>query len=347
MAQSRGLYIRVGALVLAGLGLALGLVLFLTANRPGDSAVIFETYFRESVQGLDVGAAVRYRGVAIGRVDELGLVSAEYRRIERETFGPAFQLVFVRFSVDTRRVGEAPSVDDAIRLGLRARIAAAGITGVYYVELDFVDPERYPVLQVPWEPRHTYLPAIPSTVAQVQTAAETLLQRLQDVDVGGLLGNLAGVLADLRQETQEGGNLAETLREAAALLRNLRSAVVDADLPGAVGELRGAAAEARGTAAEARELIASREVRQLLANAAAAAAEVRTAATRLPGTIAALESGLRTARGASTEIQAELAPILRDLRSAVGNLRDTTEALRRSPSQALFGAPPPPPRERR
>jgi ABC-type transporter Mla subunit MlaD len=335
--QSRSLYIRVGALVLAGLGLALGFVLFLTANRPGESAQLFETYLRESVQGLEVGAAVRYRGVSIGRVEGLGLVSAEYRRTERETFGPAFQLVFVRFSVDTRRVGEAPSVDDAIRLGLRARIAAAGITGVYYLELDFVDPERYPVLGVPWEPRYTYIPAIPSTVAQVQNAAEALLQRLQDVDIGGLLGNLTGVLSDLRHETQDGGNLAEILRETASLLRTLRAAAEDADLPGAVGELRGAAAEAR-------ELVASREARQLLANAAAAAAEVRTAATRLPGTIAALESGLRTARGASTEIQAELAPILRDLRSAVGNLRDTTEALRRSPGQALFGAPPPPER---
>ena len=71
---------------------------------------------------------------------------------------------------------------------------------------------------------------------------------------------------------------------------------------------------------------------------------MRTAAARLPTAIAALESGLRVARGASTEIQAELAPILRDLRSAVGNLRDTTETLRRSPGQALFGAPPPPER---
>ncbi len=250
----------------------------------------------------------------------------------------------MRFSVDTRRVGEGPSVDDAIRLGLRARIAAAGITGVYYVELDFVDPERFPAMGVPWEPRHTYIPAIPSTAAQVQNAAEVLLQRLQDVDVGALLGNLTGLLADLRQETQENGDLAVTLREAAALLRTLRAAAEGVDLPGVLGELRGAAAEARGTAAEARELIASRETRQALANAATAAAEVRTAAARLPGTIAALESGLRTARGASTEIQAELAPILRDLRSAVGNLRDTTEALRRSPGQALFGAPPPPER---
>jgi ABC-type transporter Mla subunit MlaD len=344
MQRSRGLYVRVGALVLAGLGLALAFVLFLTANRPGDSAEMYETYLRESVQGLEVGAAVRYRGVSIGRVEGLGLVSAEYHRAEGDTFGPAFQLVFVRFSVDTRRVGEGPSVDDAIRLGLRARIAAAGITGVYYVELDFVDPERFPASDVPWQPRHTFIPAIPSTVAQVQNAAEALLQKLQGVDVGGLLDNLTGVLADLRRETRDGGGVAETLQEAAALLRTLRAAAEEADLPGLVGEVRGAAAEARGTAAEARELVSSRELRQALANAAAAAAEVRTAAARLPATIAALESGLRTARGASTEIQAELAPILRDLRSAVGNLRDTTEALRRSPGQALFGAPPPPER---
>src|SRR5215218_6373085 len=165
MERSRGLYVRVGALVLAALGLALAFVLFLTANRPGDSAVTYETYLRESVQGLEVGAAVRYRGVSIGRVEGIGLVSAEYRRAESDAFGPAYQLVYVRFSVDTRRIGEAPSVDDAIRLGLRARIAAAGITGVYYVELDFVDPDRYPVMNVPWEPRSTYIPAIPSTVA--------------------------------------------------------------------------------------------------------------------------------------------------------------------------------------
>lgn len=344
MARSRGLYVRVGALVLAGLGLGLGFVLFLTANRPGDSAVMYETYLRESVQGLEVGTAVRYRGVSIGRVEEVGLVSAEYRRAESDSFGPAFQLVFVRFSVDTRRVGEAPSMDDAIRLGLRARIAAAGITGVYYVELDFVDPERFPVSDVPWEPRHTFIPAIPSTVAQVQNAAEALLQKLEGVDVGGLLENLTGLLSDLRRETREGGDVAQTLQEAAALLRTLRAAAEEADVPGVLGELRGAAAEARGTAAEARELIASRELRETLANAAAAAAQVRTAAARLPATIAALESGLRTARGASTEIQAELAPILRDLRSAVGSLRDTTEVLRRSPGQALFGAPPPPER---
>ena len=56
----------------------------------------------------------------------------------------------------------------------------------------------------------------------------------------------------------------------------------------------------------------------------------------------------RTARGTTADLQADLSPLMRDLRSSVANLRDTTEALRRNPSQTLLGAPPPPPnRERR
>jgi ABC-type transporter Mla subunit MlaD len=336
MPQARGLYLRVGALVLIGLALAVGFILFFTANRfGGTGSVMFETYIRESVQGLDNGSPVRYRGVAIGRVTEIGLVNAEYPRPEGSNLATAFQLVFVRFSVDTAKVGNGPSVADAIRLGLRVRIAAQGITGVNYLELDFVEPERYPPVRVPWEPRYTYIPAIPSTVAQVQNAAESLLQRLEGVDLESLIGNVVGLIADLRNQVHD-GDFAQTLQEAAGLLRSLRGTTEAADLPGTM-------AEVRGTAAEARELLASRELRQTLANLAGASAELRSVVGRLPASLNTLDAGLRTARSATTDIQAELGPILRDLRAAVANLRDTTEVLRRNPSQALFGAPPPPP----
>lgn len=339
MAQARGLYLRVGALVLAGLALGIGFVLFLTADRLTSSSQQFETYIRESVQGLEVGAAVRYRGVSIGRISEIGLVSAEYRRPQGDSFGAAFQLVYVRFAVDNARIGETPNVEEAIRLGLRVRIAAQGITGVNYLELDFVDPMRFPPRPVPWEPRYPYIPAIPSTVAQVQSAAEQLLQRLQEVDLPGLLENVIGLVADLRGQVKD-GDLAATLREMAELMRVLRAAAQEADAPGLAAELR-------GTAADARKLLASRELAQALANTAAATAELRAAAARLPGSVNTLDASLRTARGVTTDIQAELAPLLRDLRAAVANLRDTTEQIRRNPSQALFGAPPPNPAETR
>lgn len=349
MPQSQRLYVRVGALVLAGLVLALAFILFLTANRLTRDAVMYETYIQESVQGLEVGTAVRYRGVAIGRVSEVGLVSVEYRRPEGQRFMAAFQRVLVRFTVDSGRVGDATRIEDAVRAGLRVRLAAQGITGVYYLELDFVDPGRFPEPPpVPWRPEHPFIPAIPSTVAQVQDAAQVLLQRLDEADLPGLLANINGLVTDLREQTR-GGELAMAMHEATELLRTLRAEAERADIPEAVAELRrtmGAASEAmaelRGAAAEARGLLASEEVRQAVANASAAAAELRRAAQRLPGTLASIEAGVRTARTASTDLQVDLVPILRDMRTAVGNLRDATELLRRAPGQAIFGAPPPP-----
>jgi len=334
MAQTSKLYFRVGLLVLVGIALLTAFVLFLTANRVRDNSLHFETYIRESVQGLDDGAAVRYRGVAVGRVTGIGLVSAEYGASQNGEFTSPYQLVLVRFALDPTKIGAVPNIDRALHLGLRVKLASQGITGVSYLELDFVSPERYPVMELPWTPHTAYIPAIPSTVAQVASAAESLMQQLQEADLPGLINNVSGVITDIRRETAADGNLARTLSQATLLLASLRSTVDNSDLPSAVAELRGAAAEAR-------QLLGAPEAKQAMTNAAAAMADLRTTISRLPRTLNSLEAGLRGARGTTSDVQAELAPLLRDLRATVNNLRDTTELLRRYPSQAIFGAPPP------
>ena len=101
MNDSRAAFLRVGLLVVAGIGLVIGLVWFFGGARLAHGT-LYESYFREFVQGLEVGAPVKYRGVTVGRVTELGLVSAEYGsrnapvQIDRQTY----RLVFVRFVVD-------------------------------------------------------------------------------------------------------------------------------------------------------------------------------------------------------------------------------------------------------
>ena len=47
-------------------------MLALGAGNVFKRTVTIETYFDESVQGLDVGSAVKYRGVQIGRVTRIG-----------------------------------------------------------------------------------------------------------------------------------------------------------------------------------------------------------------------------------------------------------------------------------
>lgn len=329
------LYLRVGILVVAGAMLAVGFLLFLAGAR-GGAEMLVEAYTEESVQGLDVGAPVRYRGVAVGRVAEIGLVGVAYR--DQPVAPRERQLVLVRFGLSRAMLDASPSLEEMIAAGLRARIAPQGITGVNYVELDFVDPQRFPVPAVSWRPANPVVPSMPSTVAQVRTVAETLITRLSDVPLERMANDLADLLATLNRQTST-GDLAEALRDAAAAMAALRGQVENADIAGVVAELRGAASAAR-------ELGGGPELREAVASISAAAADLRRTTQALPRTLEALERTLRATRGTTTDVQAELVPILNDLRATTASLRATMENLRQSPSQTLFGAPPPPERRR-
>ncbi|MGG5817459.1 MlaD family protein [Falsiroseomonas sp. HW251] len=338
--KGTSLYLRVGLLVIAGVLLGTGFAVFLLGKGSQGPAQIFETYSAESVQGLDTGAPVRYRGVQIGRVTELRLASTVYGRPQGVPFSQAFQLVMIRFAVQTDQIGEVPSTAEAIRLGLRARIAAQGITGVNYLELDFVqNAERFPPIDVPWTPRFAVIPSIPSTVAQVRGAAETLIDRLSQIPLEQIAGDLAKLVGSLSQQTTS-GDLAQTLRETAQTMARVR-AIMDS------GEIQQTLTDFRRTAESAQSVAASPELRRAMASAAAAADELRRSAERLPGTLQSFERTMRTARETTTDVQADLLPILNDLRATTASLRATADALRASPSQFLLGAPPPAPTDRR
>lgn len=337
MATSRSLYVRVGALILAGLVLGLGFVLFLTGGGFGRQNLVFETYIQESVTGLEVGAPVRYRGVQIGQVSEIGLVNAEYPPTSRNEAMEAFQQVLVRMALDPKRA-TLDNVEDAlqaVRNGLRARLSSQGITGVNYIELDFVNPERFPDRPLPWRPSFPVIPAMPSTVAQVQNLAETVLSRIQQAPLEQLLTDVSAIVSSARTQISD-GDLARILHETADTVSSLRVMLNSTDLPGLVAELRGAAGDLRA-------LAGGPETKAALNNAAAAADELRRSMSRLPTVITALEQTARSARNTTQDANADLGPLLRDLRAVVSNLRDTTETLRRAPGAALFGAPPPPP----
>ena len=327
------LFLRIGMLALSAIALAIGFILYLTAGQFGTKSDYFETYVGESIVGLDVGASVRYRGVQIGRVTEISLAAATYDIPEARANRYAMQLVVLRFAVERSRVARIASLEDMVAGGLRARIASQGITGVTYMEIDILDPARYPPIQVPWKPRYDYIPAVPSTITQVTSAAEQILRRLEALDIEGLINNAAGLMGDLRRQVSD-GEVAAALREASETLAELRGAIRGARLKDTAAELRGAIANMGDAGRSAQELLASREVKDAL--------------VRIPAAVTALEQTLRAARGTTTDLQADLSPLMRDLRSSIANLRDTTESLRRNPSQTLLGAPPPPPnRERR
>ncbi len=327
----RGTYLRVGILVAGGVALLLGMVLFLSGSQIRH-AKPYETYFRDSVQGLDVGAPVKYRGVAIGAVTEIGLVSAAYGRDEPDAIRrTTFRTVFVRFEIDVSRVGEAPNADSVSR-GLRARIAPQGLTGLSYVELDFTNPTQFPPLDVPWTPRYDYIPSVPSTLSQVQDAATVLLGKIQQVDINGLASGVLDLVTELRG-TLHDGDAHNLMVQATATLRTVQSALSDADVSALSAQLR-------DTLASARALAQGPQTQQLLRSATAATDRLNQAVARLPQLIASLDEVARRADSGSADLEAGLVPLLRDARTTVAALRQTSEALRRDPGQVVLGGAP-------
>ncbi|WP_424136676.1 MlaD family protein [Roseomonas chloroacetimidivorans] len=332
--SARGLYLRVGILILVGLALGVGFVLFFTAGKLGRNTQTYETYIRESVQGLEVGAAVRFRGVQLGQVTEISLVAVAYPP-PSEGLSTAYQRVLVRFALDLTRLRDAPDVPKAVAAGLRVRLSSTGITGVGYLELDFVDSERFPVDEVPWKPDYPVIPAIPSTVAQVTTVAEQLVRRLSDLPLEQILGDVTGLLTDLRRQVND-GDVAQASRAATETLNTLQQAVADLNLPAL-------SAEARGTLADLRGLVNGPEVRGVVQNANASMVRLQAGLQRLPGAIGQVEQAAQAINNLVGDVNGDLTPTLRDLRAASGNLRDTTEALRRAPGAAVLAPPPPVP----
>ncbi|MDR3538331.1 MAG: MlaD family protein [Acetobacteraceae bacterium] len=333
MTEGHGAFLRVGLLIVAGAALLAGLVWFLGGARINKGS-LYESYFRESVQGLEVGAPVKYRGVTVGRVSEIGLVTADYDtgtsvQLNRQIY----RMVLVRYLVDRARFGRLPETSEAVALGLRARLASAGLTGVTYIEMDFVDATRYPFDPVPWTPRAGYIPSMPSTLTQVQDAAQQLLAKLDQVDIVRLSNTMIGVLDDLRA-TMATGDVHQMLDRAQVLLQTTEESVKAADLAGLTKDMR-------QTSAAIRDVAQSRDLQRTLAGAAQAADRLAATTAQLPALIASLQATSRRADNGAADLQQGLAPLLRDMQATAANLRELTEALRRNPAQVLVSQPPP------
>ena len=69
--ETRASYVVVGTFVLALFAAAFGVVIFLTRANLEDAPRPYMSYFSGSVTGLQIGSAVRYRGVPVGTVTDI------------------------------------------------------------------------------------------------------------------------------------------------------------------------------------------------------------------------------------------------------------------------------------
>jgi phospholipid/cholesterol/gamma-HCH transport system substrate-binding protein len=112
--ETRASYILVGSFVLALVAAMLGAAVWFSKVEFADTPLRYHIYFAGDVTGLNVGSAVRYRGVPVGTVSEIRIDPSNVER--------------TRVLVEVRR-------DAPIKTDTAARVGLQGLTGVAFIQL--------------------------------------------------------------------------------------------------------------------------------------------------------------------------------------------------------------------
>ncbi len=151
----------IGLFMIGGIVLAVVGVATLASASWFEKQSVFISYFGESVNGLEVGAPVKFQGVPVGSVTNL--------HIQIELKDKTFQ-VPVQYQIDLTRLtsvaGTFVDLEDErvlrqqIADGLRAQLQMESmVTGQLYIELAYRADAKAPEL----ERRPTPFPEIPTT----------------------------------------------------------------------------------------------------------------------------------------------------------------------------------------
>ena len=178
------LKLRIGLLVLGAVVLAVVLLLVLGLADLFTAQVPMTTWFSESVQGLSVGAPVKYKGVPIGTVSRIGIqVEDQLIRVEMNIRLDSFVRRHHEPSGGNREQAFRDFIRRELNAGLRCRLDYAGITGLRYVELDYYAPagEDTPAPPVAVAPGELYVPAVPSLFKDLLNSLALSLDRIAHI----------------------------------------------------------------------------------------------------------------------------------------------------------------------
>jgi len=317
-------------LFLAG-GITIGLVAFiwLGMSRYLEKGQYYVTYFNESVQGLDKDSQVKYRGVAIGRVESISVA-------------PDSKLIQVVMKIES---GQTLGSD------VVAQLRSVGITGSVFVELDQKkegEPDRSPTLTFPSE--YPIVASKPSEITQFLMGVDEILNRIKTLDLEGIVEKIKQDLDLIRQAVLD-ADIKQMSDKAQASLDAINHIVdrqrwdrILASLDKASGALvsfieqgSGTLTQVESTFAEAEDTILETEV--MLKTAVKDLSVALGKANLFLDKGSSLVSG---AEGMVFDLRGHLLVTAQNLEKASVNLDRLIEIVAEQPSQLLFAEPPPP-----
>jgi len=294
-------YTAVGAFVLLVVGMAALFVYWYAGSADARDYKRYEIYFEGSVSGLNRGSTVRYLGVEVGRVVTIRIDNRASNRVQ------------VIADIDSG----APISKDTL-----ASLSLQGVTGLLYIDLladadqkrkmESVPSEQYPVIDSVKSNFDLFLASLPDLVGRAADVTDRASRVLSDE-------NIAAFTTTMRNIEKGSESLPATLRDAAAVVADLKVAVNDV----------------RAAAAGARTLVDTSGP-----DLAVASARLRTISENLATTTANLDQLMTEHRDDLglflRDSLPEMERLLRDSRQAAQEFRELSRSLKADPSQLLY-----------
>lgn len=367
---------KLGLFLIVGSALFVIMVVVLGAGRFFKKTYHLETYINESVNGLEVGSPVKYRGVQIGRVSHIGFAADKYSGF----FGSKYRYVLVECEVDANYFHNIPDEELAqgikaeIERGMRVRPVSQGLTGQLYLGIDYLDPAANPPLEINWEPQYLYVPSAPSTLSKVEEAVSRIsdtLSALNKQDLEAIIRDVKTITASLSQFMQGGdkqgigkllsSNLEDlgkaidrinqllSRREFDTLITSAANAAKGVDrIVSSAGDdvltiaasMRDASESIKAASAQIEKTLASPEMKANLAGLGTTLKNVNASAGDMRAAAARLHALLGRVNALVAGQQSNIEDIVEDTRRLMENMRELSNEAKRYPSGMIFGDPP-------
>lgn len=297
----------------------------------GADAVELGIEFEGSVNGLSVGAPVRFKGLRVGEVRAIGAVIVE-EDDSREV------KLRATIALDPQSMGLPPGagadgmldfLEEAVANGLRAKLATSSLfTAALVIELAEL-PDAAPATLERREDGGALLPSVPSNLPDFTATAEGVLERINALPVEDLLNQAITLMASIETVVSSDGTR-QAPDAALALIEDIRDLVGGEDTQAIPGELRAGLAELRGVVEELRLRGAIDRLASVLDSADAIATNTATASADLPALVEDMRALVDRASGVEIEELADAATrLLNSTEELVGSeqMRDLPPAL--------------------
>jgi phospholipid/cholesterol/gamma-HCH transport system substrate-binding protein len=335
-------YVRLGIFVFVAVVVAAAILFILGGRSLFQTTFTFETYFNQSVAGLEIGAPVRFRGVPMGQVTAILTSAATYEADVPLDRRRGYIVVRAKVTGTEAQVKQWKQEEqEMVRKGLRVQTQLAGITGQQYLALDLLDPKKYPPLPFDWTPEYPYVPSAPSRIPEIIAGVQTFLASLNEANVRELGQNLNKLVVDLDKKVEElpvgelSAAVASMLRDAHATVNRVNAILTKPEIDATLRNVDSASARLD-------RLLADPGLKASVDNTSAFTERLRklTESGEIDRMVKSIDDLAQRLDAVAADNQYDVRVIVEDLRATAGNLRTLSETLKRYPAGALVGGPP-------